>query len=739
MSNRNPARRDVESDYFRSLLWAILSSLFLFALADANPIFGVLSIASALAAWSLSVRPAAPISRSAINVTLVLVIGLAIVVTVGSGIGVSSFAIFAAMLLIVKLFDLRSPRDHSQVLILLIAMLIAAVLTSNSMITGVTMLIAGFLLLRAVLRFHIFSAVYESDPSALSTSVRKQSSIDLRSFQVATLFFGALLGTIVFLIMPRNLGNSSFGDWGGQTQTVTGFNDEVELGRPGLISQSSTPVLDLQVFDRNGKNIGQSESPAIYLRGAVLDTYEDGLWTYKKGRHGSILGIHRLPAETTVRPAINRAQHPWSREYRISLRGSILRESPVFVPWLPVEFRSPQSIRFGYDRGNGLMLHEGTTNLNYRVRTINPELTDPPYPDDYSRGEISPSGITDQIRSYAREVLQNAGIDPDPQTRPFTDDHAALRLLESHLQSRFTYTLNSEPVPNGQDATEWFLFERKRGHCEYYASALALLARSVGIDARVITGYVASDFNEVTGQYIIRESNAHAWVEAEVGPDKWIVFDGTPRADFQQIHERKPGLFHSLTRLYETIEYAWVKGVVGYDSESRRQIFGDISPDFGLLKFGYKLRERVGRSRGKLLGLAFGISAIVFGVSFMLGLAVLRFRTILARLLAPFSAILTVLLGLLGISRRTAQEREFDKLERAIARALALSEVQRDHSTPLWTFLKRSDDRLIPRMRAPLADAARLLYRLQFAPPKDAPSSGEIAQAIAGIHASENR
>lgn len=739
MSKSKPVQRGIESDYFRSLLWAVLSSLFLFALADANPIFGVLSISSALAAWSLSVRPRAPISRSAINVTLVLVIGLAIVVTVGTGIGVSSFAIFASMLLIVKLFDLRSPRDHSQVLILLIALLIAAVLTSNSMITGVTLLIAGFLLLRAVLRFHIYAAVFQSDPTSLSTTVRKQSLIDLRSFQVATLFFGALLGTIVFLIMPRNLGNSSFGDWGGQSQTVTGFNDEVELGRPGLISQSSTPVLDLQVFDRNGKNIGQSESPAIYLRGAVLGSYENGLWTYKKGRHGSFLGTHRLPAETTVRPAINRAQQPWSREYRISLRGSSPRESPVFVPWLPVEFRSSQAIRFGYDRANGLMFHEGTTNLNYRVRTINPELTNPPYPEDYSRGDIDPSGITERIREYAEVILENAGIDPDPDARPFQDDHAAIRLLESHLQNRFTYTLNSEPVPNGQDATEWFLFERKRGHCEYYASALALLSRSVGIDARVITGYVASDYNEVTGQYIIRESNAHAWVEAEVGPDKWLVFDGTPRADFQQIHERKPGVFHSLTRLYETIEYAWVKGVVGYDSESRRQIFGDISPDFGLLKFGYKLRERVGRSRGKLVGLAFGISAIVFGVSFMLGLAVLRFRTILARLFAPFSAIFNVLLGLFGVSRRTPHERELYELERAIAHGLAMSELERDYSTPLWTFLKRSDEQLQPRLRAPLADAAGLLYRLQFASPKDAPSSGEIAQAIAGIHSSENR
>lgn len=731
--------RSIETDYRASLFWSIISSLLLFAIADANPVFGCLSIVAALSAWNISVKHGTPISRTAINVTLVLVLGLALVVTIGSGIGVSSFAIFAAMLLIVKLFDLRSPRDESQALILLVAMVIAAVLTSNSMLTGLFLIVTAVFLLRTVLRFHMYAAAYQGGIQSTARPLDKRGAVDLRSFQIATIFFGALIATLIFMIMPRNLGNSAFGDWGGGSGSVTGFTDEVELGRPGLISQSSTPVLDLQVFDRNGKNIGQSGSSAIYLRGAVLGSYQKGRWTYSAGRQGSILGIHNLPAETTVRPAINPTQQPWSREYRISLRGTNLRESPIFVPWLPAEFRSPLSMRFGYDRSNGQMVHEGSSSLSYRVRTTNPELIQPNYPNGYTRSAVDTSGITERIAEFAAQILRNAGIDADPETRPFKDDLPAIRLLESHLQSKYTYTLNSEPVPSGEDATEWFLFERREGHCEYYASALALLARSVGIDSRVITGYVASDFNEVTGQYIIRESNAHAWVEAEVGPDRWLVFDGTPRADFQQIHEPKPGLFYSLTRLYETIEYAWVKGVIGYDSQSRRKIFGNITPDFGLLKFGYKLRERVGRSRGKLVGIAIGIAAIVFGSSFILGLVVLRLRAVLRKLLAPIVAGFRFLLSLFGVRTRSPEARATERLERAIARRLQLAEIDRDFSTPLRTVFEQSGDQIQTGVRSSLVDAIGMLYRIRFAPVQSAPDSGEILEMVQRIAASEKR
>ncbi|MCA9303350.1 MAG: DUF3488 domain-containing protein [Phycisphaerales bacterium] len=739
MNPRPTKSRSIESDYRFSLFWSILGTLTLFAVADANPVFGVLSLAGALAAWNISVKNNTPISRSAINVTLVLVLGLALIVTIGSGIGVSSFAIFAAMLLIVKLFDLRSPRDESQVLILLVALIVASVLTSNSMLTGLLLMVTGVVLLKAVLRFQMYSVAYRAGVHAATDVFEKRGRIDLRSFQIAIIFFGGVIGTLVFMIMPRNLGNSAFGDWGGQSGSVTGFTDEVELGRPGLISQSSTPVLDLQVFDRNAKNIGQPESPAIYLRGAVLGSYQSGRWTYDDGRQGSILGIHNLPAETTIRPASNPSRQPWSREYRISLRSSSLSESPIFVPWLPTEFRSSLAMRFGYDKSNGQMVHEGTASLSYRVRTINPELVQAVYPAKYTRPIVKASGITERIEGLASEILSNAGIEPDPQLRPFSDDLPAIRLLESHLQSKYAYTLHSEPVPAGRDATEWFLFDRREGHCEYYASALALLGRSIGINTRVITGYVASDFNEVTGQYIIRESNAHAWVEAEVGPDKWLVFDGTPRADFQQIHEPKPGLFYSITRLYETIEYAWVKGVIGYDSQSRRRIFGDIAPDFGLMKFGYKLRERVGRSRGKLVGLAIGISAIVFGTSFVLGLLMLRFRTVLRRLLDPLAAIAHRLLAVFGVRSGTPEQRAGAQLERAITRRLLAVGVERDFSTPLQTVVEASGDRIPIGLHTRLIDGVAVLYKLRFAPAQGAPGMGEVLDMARRISRSEKQ
>ncbi len=737
----------IKATYRRSLLWSTLCTIALFGIADANAPLAIFATLGVTLAWTISVKNDQPISRFMINVALVLVISLAALVTLRSGVGVSAFAIFAAMLMVVKLFDLRTARDDGQVLVLLVVLVVAAVLTSNSMLTGLMLVITGVLLLRTIARFHIYLAASQVNQESLAIVITPRSRIDFRSFQIATLFLSALIGTLVFLVLPRNIGTSAFGDWGTASTgaiTSSGFADQVQLGRPGLISQSSTPVLDLQVFDRNEQNIGSLESPAIYLRGAVLTKYNNGRWVRDTTTPGSMLGIHRVPPNTTVHPAVNPTRQSWDREYKISLRGASLRGSAIFLPWMPTEFRSPNAIRIGIDsKGTGQMIHSGTgSSVNYRVRTINTELLEVPFPESYqrSRNNALLGGVTPQITQLAAQIIENAGVDPNPETRPFTDDTAVLRVLENYLQTKYTYTLQSEPVPPDQDATEWFLFDRQEGHCEYYASALALMARSAGIEARVVTGYVASDFNDVTGQYIVRESNAHAWVEAKVAPLKWIIFDGTPRADFQQIHEPKPSAFRWITRWYETIEYAWVKGVVGYDSQSRREIFGDIAPDLGLMKFGYKIRNRLQHARADLIKKAALVAIMVFGITFTLGLILIRFRTLWAAIINPIAAFFQRLAARFTGRSLSPQEYQASRLEHAIARTLDLAQITRQHWIPLQTTLSSMPLNLHHEsVYQSLDHASKTLYRLRFGPPASPPETGEIARVIEQLRASEKQ
>ena len=146
------------------------------------------------------------------------------------------------------------------------------------------------------------------------------------------------------------------------------------------------------------------------------------------------------------------------------------------------------------------------------------------------------------------------------------------------------------------------------------------MTRSVGIPSRVITGYVAAEFNDVNDSFIVRESNAHAWVEAMVAPNFWRTFDGTPQEDFHEIHEPEPSIFRTVSKFYEAIEHAWVSAIIGYDTESRNAVFGDLDPNLGLESAANTLQERIATGRTQLLRQALIFAGTVFVITLSTGL-----------------------------------------------------------------------------------------------------------------------
>jgi hypothetical protein len=99
--------------------------------------------------------------------------------------------------------------------------------------------------------------------------------------------------------------------------------------------------------------------------------------------------------------------------------------------------------------------------------------------------------------------------------------------IESYLRTTFAYTLQL-PRSAPRDPLAHFLFERRRGHCEYFASSMAVMLRTLGIPARVVNGFRTGEFNDLTSQYLVRASNAHSWVETYFPGHGWVSFDPTP-------------------------------------------------------------------------------------------------------------------------------------------------------------------------------------------------------------------
>jgi hypothetical protein len=108
-----------------------------------------------------------------------------------------------------------------------------------------------------------------------------------------------------------------------------------------------------------------------------------------------------------------------------------------------------------------------------------------------------------------------------------SNDYDRARAIERYLMSHYAYTLKlSERRPD--DPLAEFLFDRKQGHCEYFASAMAIMLRTLGIPSRIVNGFRNGQFNDLTSSYIVRASEAHTWVEVYFPNYGWSTFDPTP-------------------------------------------------------------------------------------------------------------------------------------------------------------------------------------------------------------------
>ena len=127
-----------------------------------------------------------------------------------------------------------------------------------------------------------------------------------------------------------------------------------------------------------------------------------------------------------------------------------------------------------------------------------------------------PDSTTDRVRALATQLATGS---------PSTYD--TILAIETWLNANVQYDLDA-PVPaSGEDAVDDFLFESKRGFCEQIASATAIMLRSLDVPARIATGYVPSDRDEIAGVWISRAKDAHAWVEVHFPGFGWVPFDPT--------------------------------------------------------------------------------------------------------------------------------------------------------------------------------------------------------------------
>jgi protein-glutamine gamma-glutamyltransferase len=203
--------------------------------------------------------------------------------------------------------------------------------------------------------------------------------------------------------------------------------------------------------------------------------------------------------------------------------------------------------------------------------------------------DVNPNKLREDSKNYRYEESRYLQVPPTLDSRigqlaeevvsALTDRNIydSAKSIENHLQTSYGYTL--EQKASGEQPLADFLFNVREGHCEYFATAMAVMLRTQGIATRVVNGFQTGEFNPTTGYFTVRQRDAHSWVEVYFpDSDQWVAFDPTPPAGLGRADE--VGAFASLRRLTDTIETLWIQYFISYDSVGQRGVLVSLWGQF---------------------------------------------------------------------------------------------------------------------------------------------------------------
>jgi hypothetical protein len=435
----------------------------------------------------------------------------------------------------VKLFNVERERDYFYLAVLSFAMVLsAAILTVDSGFLaafGLFIVLAVFCFMVSEMRRSARNAS-NSTPlviPGLRTRRRIVSPMHRLSsslVRTAAVMVSAILatGAVLFFAMPR-ISGGYLSRYAQSDAISSGFSDSVNLGEIGHIQQSSEVVAHIRI---DGDTTGDHQ---IRLRGGVLTVFDGKRWINPRGEnavlaqgYGRVFQLSARGATPDRREEVRLARGPQLDPIHYRVLMEPLNTSIIFtIPAAQALFGSFREIGVdddrtfhNLDRERVVTVYEGVSDVSVPSPMTLDRLTVPmshAIPERYLQ---LPQLLDPRIPELAHKLTDT---EPSPYRRALA--------IQNYLRTKYGYTLQLPSQPTADPLAD-FLFRRRRGHCEYFASSMAVLLRTVGIPSRIITGFRGAQFNEVNSTYIVRASDAHSWVEAFIPGAGWTTFDPTP-------------------------------------------------------------------------------------------------------------------------------------------------------------------------------------------------------------------
>ncbi len=471
---------------------------------------------------------------------------------------------FAAALQVIRLITRRGAAHDHQVILLSLLHLIAGTVLGGGLTYAVALL--GFLIFTpgALVLSHLRREVEGNyrqgarDRTGMPVDVPRilrSRRVIGRGFLLFTCSLSLpvfLFSALLFMLFPR-VGFAWLSVPPIAPSRVVGFSNRVNLGGVGTIRTDPTLVMRVHPSD-----LPEDQEPPprrnFYLRGAVFDVYERGVWA-RHGRAGQgpiIQGDHVL---------LKRPHRPGDRSFLIDLDR--IDPPVVFVPGEAVGLdvlsgkrRLRQSTTIVAVDTHGQLHYSNLEEqgLTYRVYLPPKGLIFPEFErqENLRRYLLLPPELSPRVEKLASRLTE--GKDAPLEIA---------RALEQALRENYKYDLGS-PSGGAADPLDHFLFESKRGHCEFYSTAMAIMLRIRGVPSRNVTGFVGGTYNRFGGFYAVRQGDAHSWVEAYLPDRGWIRFDPTPPSSAEP-QSTGGGVAGLMREIFEAASQSWRQNVEGFD------------------------------------------------------------------------------------------------------------------------------------------------------------------------------
>ncbi len=528
--------------------------------------------------------------------------------------GVVDVGVYLVLYLsVAKLFQRVRLVDYQQLFALSFLLLAAATAFNEDITFGLVFIIYVVVGVVTFAMHHLLTQI-EENAARGGAHVRQLFGRQYITLLVglALLIFGA--STSFFFLFPR-LGFGFFVSQSRDGAQTTGFSESVDLGSHGRIKDDPTVIMRIEFPEGRPDDLS-----SLHWRGISFDTYDGTRWT-SRVTHDRALGSDRDDVYAVQPKPEWAGASLLQRIYLEPIGSSVLFALHPAVSLQLADKDQGAAALLGRHRvslsSGGDLRH--TTRARpgepYQAMTVGYQYTvtswlTPPPPE---RLALNPEDRLRGLSSHGAEAYLQLPPDAEPiaaltrdLTADATDDLQRVIAVQEHLRTRYTYTTDL-PDPGDRPPLLAFLFDHKRGHCEYFATAMVIMLRTQGIPARNVNGFLGGQWNDFDDFLAVRNADAHSWVEVWFPDVGWVTFDPTPGGAAAAAAETS--FFDPFRKAYDSLRFKWMKYIIEYDLETQVDLLRTAAAAIGgpeeeatqPREFAFTLRDLLEDARRNLL------------------------------------------------------------------------------------------------------------------------------------------